>query len=158
MKPVLTAADLEKVPPGGEITITPDTIITPLAREEAERRSITLRTIASREREAAGAPPGPTEAPGESARTVAVGADHGGFELKEELKRHLRDWGYRVAKEFYGAQEIDGGPWCKIPEGKPGAGLVIKRGTKLIRPIFISMVLLLILKLIYSSYLTAPQR
>ena len=29
-------------------------------------------------------------------------------------------------KERYGAVEIDGGPWCKIPEGKPGAGLVIK--------------------------------
>jgi uncharacterized protein len=39
-----------------------------------------------------------------------------------------------------------------------GAGLVIKRGTKLIRPIFISMVLLLIVKLLYSSYLTGPQR
>jgi isocitrate dehydrogenase len=38
----------------------------------------------------------------------------------------FRDWGYQVAKEFYGAVEIDGGPWCKIPEGKPGAGLVIK--------------------------------
>jgi isocitrate dehydrogenase len=38
----------------------------------------------------------------------------------------FRDWGYRVAKEFYGAQEIDGGPWCKIPDGKPGAGIVIK--------------------------------
>jgi isocitrate dehydrogenase len=38
----------------------------------------------------------------------------------------FRDWGYRVAREFYGAQEIDGGPWCKIPEGKPGGGLVIK--------------------------------
>jgi isocitrate dehydrogenase len=38
----------------------------------------------------------------------------------------FRDWGYKVAKEFYGAAEIDGGPWCKIPEGKPGAGLVIK--------------------------------
>src|SRR5207237_2843747 len=38
----------------------------------------------------------------------------------------FRDWGYQVAKEFYGAQEIDGGPWCKIPQGKPGAGLVIK--------------------------------
>src|SRR3954453_22624420 len=38
----------------------------------------------------------------------------------------FRDWGYRVAKEFYGAQEIDGGPWCKIPEGRAGAGLVIK--------------------------------
>src|SRR5271169_51474 len=38
----------------------------------------------------------------------------------------FRDWGYKVAKDFYGAVEIDGGPWCKIPEGRPGAGLVIK--------------------------------
>ena len=38
----------------------------------------------------------------------------------------FRDWGYSIAKERYGAVEIDGGPWCKIPEGKPGAGLVIK--------------------------------
>src|SRR3954467_2472683 len=38
----------------------------------------------------------------------------------------FRDWGYQVAKNFYGAVEIDGGPWCKIPEGKPGAGIVIK--------------------------------
>ena len=38
----------------------------------------------------------------------------------------FRDWGYQVAKDFYGAVEIDGGPWCRIPDGKPGAGLVIK--------------------------------
>jgi isocitrate dehydrogenase len=38
----------------------------------------------------------------------------------------FRDWGYGVAKEFFGAVEIDGGPWCRIPEGKPGAGIVIK--------------------------------
>jgi isocitrate dehydrogenase len=38
----------------------------------------------------------------------------------------FRDWGYQTAKNFYGAVEIDGGPWCRIPEGKPGAGLVIK--------------------------------
>ncbi|MGE5047474.1 MAG: isocitrate dehydrogenase (NADP(+)) [Deltaproteobacteria bacterium] len=38
----------------------------------------------------------------------------------------FRDWGYKVAKEFFGAQEIDGGPWCRIPQGKPGAGIVIK--------------------------------
>jgi len=38
----------------------------------------------------------------------------------------FRDWGYKVAREFYGAVEIDGGPWCKIPDGKPGAGLLIK--------------------------------
>jgi len=38
----------------------------------------------------------------------------------------FRDWGYQVAKQFFGAVEIDGGPWCRIPEGKSGAGLVIK--------------------------------
>jgi isocitrate dehydrogenase len=38
----------------------------------------------------------------------------------------FRDWGYDVAKSFFGAEEIDGGPWCRIPEGKPGAGIVIK--------------------------------
>jgi len=38
----------------------------------------------------------------------------------------FRDWGYEVAKNFFGADEIDGGPWCKIPEGKPGAGIIIK--------------------------------
>jgi isocitrate dehydrogenase len=38
----------------------------------------------------------------------------------------FRDWGYELAKKEYGAVEIDGGPWCKIPDGKPGAGIVIK--------------------------------
>jgi isocitrate dehydrogenase len=38
----------------------------------------------------------------------------------------FRDWGYQTAKEYFGAVEIDQGPWCKIPEGKPGAGIVIK--------------------------------
>jgi isocitrate dehydrogenase len=38
----------------------------------------------------------------------------------------FRDWGYEIAKQYFGAEEIDGGPWCKIPEGKPGAGIVIK--------------------------------
>src|SRR2546423_297917 len=38
----------------------------------------------------------------------------------------FRDWGYQVAKQFYGAVEVDGGPWCKIPDGKSGGGLLIK--------------------------------
>jgi isocitrate dehydrogenase len=33
----------------------------------------------------------------------------------------FRDWGYAVAREEYGATEIDGGPWCRLPRG-----LVIK--------------------------------
>jgi len=38
----------------------------------------------------------------------------------------FRDWAYELAKSEFGAVEIDKGPWCKIPEGKPGAGIVIK--------------------------------
>ena len=38
----------------------------------------------------------------------------------------FRDWGYDVAKREFAAVEVDGGPWCKIPEGQPGAGLIIK--------------------------------
>ena len=33
----------------------------------------------------------------------------------------FRDWGYEVAKQEFGATEIDGGPWCRLP-----AGLVVK--------------------------------
>jgi len=29
----------------------------------------------------------------------------------------FRDWGYEVAKQEFGAVEIDGGPWCKLPNG-----------------------------------------
>ncbi|MBX3115565.1 MAG: NADP-dependent isocitrate dehydrogenase [Fimbriimonadaceae bacterium] len=36
------------------------------------------------------------------------------------------DWGYQVARDFFGAVPLDGGPWHVIPEGKRGAGLVIK--------------------------------
>jgi isocitrate dehydrogenase len=38
----------------------------------------------------------------------------------------FRDWGYDVAKQFFGAEEFEGGPWCRIPDGKPGGGIVIK--------------------------------
>src|SRR5205809_4803779 len=38
----------------------------------------------------------------------------------------FRDWGYEIAKQYFGAEEIEGGPWCKIPIDKPGAGIVIK--------------------------------
>jgi isocitrate dehydrogenase len=29
----------------------------------------------------------------------------------------FRDWGYEVARKEYGAEPIDGGPWCRLPEG-----------------------------------------
>jgi ribose 5-phosphate isomerase B len=81
---VLTTRDLEDTPDGGEITIAPDTLITPLARDEVERRKITLRVAE-------------TSKPGAHSRfgrVVALGADHGGFALKEDLKAYVREWGY----------------------------------------------------------------
>jgi isocitrate dehydrogenase len=29
----------------------------------------------------------------------------------------FRDWGYELAKREFGAAELDGGPWCKMPQG-----------------------------------------
>lgn len=29
----------------------------------------------------------------------------------------FKNWGYELAKEEFGAVEIDGGPWCKLPNG-----------------------------------------
>ncbi len=96
MKPVLTASDLERIAPGGEITVTPETLITPLARELAEQRGITIRTVSASDA-ASSSSGGPKVASDEnSGRVVAIGADHGGYELKERLKIHLKEWGYQV--------------------------------------------------------------
>jgi isocitrate dehydrogenase len=38
----------------------------------------------------------------------------------------FRDWAYELAKTEFGAVTIDKGPWCQIPAGQPGAGIVIK--------------------------------
>ena len=29
----------------------------------------------------------------------------------------FRDWGYQLAKNEFGAEELDGGPWCQLPDG-----------------------------------------
>ncbi len=29
----------------------------------------------------------------------------------------FRDWGYELARQEYGGREIDGGPWCRLPDG-----------------------------------------
>jgi len=85
MRSVLTAADLGSVADGGELEIAADALITPLARDEAARRNISLRRLDPSEK-----------ASSPDARRVALGADHGGYEMKEQLKSYLRDWGYAV--------------------------------------------------------------
>ncbi len=38
----------------------------------------------------------------------------------------FRDWGYELAREEFGAVEIDGGPWCRMRNPRTGNEIVIK--------------------------------
>lgn len=82
---------MESVAQGSEIVVPQGTIVTALARDEAEKRGITIRFQVVNDSGTAD-PPGKA-CPG---RVVALGADHGGFELKEQLKAYLNEWGYAV--------------------------------------------------------------
>ena len=38
----------------------------------------------------------------------------------------FRDWGYQLAKDEFGASELDGGPWCTLTNPKTGNTIIIK--------------------------------
>ena len=38
----------------------------------------------------------------------------------------FRDWGYALAQREFGAQPIDGGPWCTFKNPKTGTEIVVK--------------------------------
>lgn len=38
----------------------------------------------------------------------------------------FKNWGYELAKEEFGATEIDGGPWCKFNNPRTGKEIVVK--------------------------------
>lgn len=79
-RPLVDAAVVEAGPRGQKLNIPADAIVTPLAIDRARERNIEfVRT---------GHSPG--------IFTIAVGADHGGFRLKEMLKKWLLESGHRV--------------------------------------------------------------
>jgi ribose 5-phosphate isomerase B len=85
--------DLQNIPHGGELVVPTGALVTPLARQMALERGITLveghaDAISPRVR--------PAQVVNAGAKTVAIGADHGGYELKEMLKGHIRDRGYAI--------------------------------------------------------------
>jgi ribose 5-phosphate isomerase B len=83
MKRVVTAGD---VPAGGELRVPEGSIITPSAREVAAQRGVRILELPA-DQVGGMAPPD---------RTIAVGADHGGFRLKEALKPVLESLGLAV--------------------------------------------------------------
>jgi isocitrate dehydrogenase len=38
----------------------------------------------------------------------------------------FRDWGYQLAKDEFGATELDGGPWCTMNNPKTNSQIIIK--------------------------------
>jgi len=84
-RPILDADQVQTWPTGSEQIITPGTLITPLARQVALERHIRLRE---------GSEPVAAASPGQ--KTVALAADHGGYNLKEQLKGFIQKEGYAI--------------------------------------------------------------
>jgi ribose 5-phosphate isomerase B len=83
MRRVITAGD---IPAAGELRIPTDAIVTPSARETAAARGVHIVELPADQISALAAPD----------KTIALGADHGGFRLKEILKGVLESLGLEV--------------------------------------------------------------
>jgi ribose 5-phosphate isomerase B len=105
VKEVVTAEDVLATPPGGEVHASPGAIVTPWAREVAASRGVLIVLGAA--------------TPGTIA--VAVGADHGGFALKEEVKVHLTRLGYPFR---------DLGTFSTDPVDYPDVALAVARAVR----------------------------
>ncbi len=95
-RPMVTELDIRNLPYGSTYEVPAGALITPLARQVAMDLKVALI-------EASGnAAPAPMPAPetprtkGSNSEVIAIGADHGGFSLKQELKSTLTAMGYTV--------------------------------------------------------------
>jgi ribose 5-phosphate isomerase B len=82
VKNVIIEADVRDLPDGASLIIRQDAIITPAARDLIRTRKIEIRHQTRR------------SATGKQ-QLIAVGSDHGGYEMKEHLKQLLEELGYR---------------------------------------------------------------
>ena len=82
-KTLITEDDLRGLEPGSKIRVAENVIFTPLASDIINDLRIELIRKATRKSTA-------------KVRSVAVGADHGGFKMKQQLAVHLTDLGLQV--------------------------------------------------------------
>jgi ribose 5-phosphate isomerase B len=78
-KSVITELEIREAAAGDTLRIDQSAILTPLAQDLARERGVQIERV--RRRTAA------------RKKKIALGADHGGFEMKEEIKRLLSDLG-----------------------------------------------------------------
>ncbi|NOT61675.1 MAG: ribose 5-phosphate isomerase B [Acidobacteria bacterium] len=86
VKRVITEREVLNVPAGGKLLIRADVVITPAAQDALRERGIELQTRAT-----------PTSKG--HALHIAIGADHGGYAMKEQLKTLLIALGHQ-ARDF----------------------------------------------------------
>jgi ribose 5-phosphate isomerase B len=79
-KRAITETEIRQASEGDAIRIDEDALLTPLAADLARERGIEIVRV--RRRSAA------------TRRKIALGADHGGFEMKEQLKQVIADLGH----------------------------------------------------------------
>ena len=82
LKDVITEAEVKNLAHGSNLLIREDAIITPSARDLIHELALKINYRKT------------TKQSGKM-RIIALGADHGGFETKELLKRWLSEWGYQ---------------------------------------------------------------
>ena len=89
-RPTVTEADLLAMPRGSRLAVAAEAVVTPLARDVALDRRVELDPAPVLTSE-------PSRAvAGAAGRLVALGADHGGYVMKEDLKTYLGELGYQV--------------------------------------------------------------
>jgi ribose 5-phosphate isomerase B len=95
---MVTEDDVLAAESEGRLSVPADALVTPLARDTAlERRVELVRGPGTASTAKAGDAPRVNQPTGaKTDRTVALGADHGGFALKEVLKVHVTELGYEV--------------------------------------------------------------
>ncbi len=110
---------------GGRVYLQPGAIVTPLARDEAEKHNVELiQPVNSPRPTRAGLGPA-------NPRRVAVGSDHGGFEMKQLLVDHLRSLGCEVldlgtdSEEAVDYPDIAHEVARAVATGEAGKGLIV---------------------------------
>ena len=98
---VVTEQDVLAVGPGGVLQVPEDSLITALARETAAARGVRLIVGGGMRRQ-----------------VIGIGADHGGYEMKEQLKPWLEDLGYSCR---------DFGTHSTVPVDYPDVAFLVAR-------------------------------
>lgn len=88
-RPVLDETAVRQLPPGSTHYVTADTLITPLAREAALERRVQLSVISEQSSVTQPSSLFTDHCSLFTKKIVAIGADHGGYALKEQLKKML---------------------------------------------------------------------